>query len=282
MARAEKSRLQLHPADTLATADLAALLNQGYRDYFAPVHLTEREIERSVRVDSVDLARSWVAVDGEKFVGAALTACRDDQWRLAGMVVMPAYRRRGCGYLLLDRIVNESLRCGIRRIYLEVIQANMPAIRLYEQFGFEVRRELVGFQGAIADEPTAAPPSVASLRDIADAIARWGYPDLPWQASAATIAALEPPTVGYRLEAALAAVTPMESRDVVLRALVVPAPARRAGLAAAMLRGLAHCWPGVRIHAPAYLPREGFESLFASVGLTPSDIRQTQMFRTNE
>lgn len=46
--------------------------------------------------------------------------------------------KRGCGYakFLLSKVLNLGLKSGITRTVLEVREHNLPAIKLYESFGF--------------------------------------------------------------------------------------------------------------------------------------------------
>jgi RimJ/RimL family protein N-acetyltransferase len=54
-----------------------------------------------------------------------------------GLMVSPSHRRRGIGRALLDRAVAWGRESGITKLELHVFPHNEPAIRLYEQFGFE-------------------------------------------------------------------------------------------------------------------------------------------------
>jgi ribosomal protein S18 acetylase RimI-like enzyme len=52
------------------------------------------------------------------------------------LCVAKAYRGRGLGWALLDRSAEALLRAGFEAISLTVTEANEPAVRLYERFGF--------------------------------------------------------------------------------------------------------------------------------------------------
>ena len=54
-----------------------------------------------------------------------------------GLMVAADYRRQGIGRMLLDEAVAWARRSGIRKIELHVFPWNVPALRLYESYGFE-------------------------------------------------------------------------------------------------------------------------------------------------
>jgi RimJ/RimL family protein N-acetyltransferase len=54
-----------------------------------------------------------------------------------GLMVASSQRRRGIGRALLERAVEWAQEVGVEKLELHVFPHNEPAIRLYEQFGFE-------------------------------------------------------------------------------------------------------------------------------------------------
>jgi ribosomal protein S18 acetylase RimI-like enzyme len=52
-------------------------------------------------------------------------------------MVAAEHRRQGIGRTLLEAAVEWARESGIRKLELHVFPHNEPAIRLYEQFGFE-------------------------------------------------------------------------------------------------------------------------------------------------
>jgi putative acetyltransferase len=54
-----------------------------------------------------------------------------------GLLVAASHRRRGIGRALLEQAVAWAREAGVEKIELHVFPHNEPAIRLYEQFGFE-------------------------------------------------------------------------------------------------------------------------------------------------
>ena len=82
-----------------------------------------------------------VALDGDRIVGR-LSLARDPHPASAhvadlGMMVAASHRRRGIGRQLLDASVAWARAAGVEKLELHVFPWNEPAIRLYEDFGFE-------------------------------------------------------------------------------------------------------------------------------------------------
>jgi ribosomal protein S18 acetylase RimI-like enzyme len=65
----------------------------------------------------------------------------DIAWLLS-MYVSPAARHRGIGSLLVDAVERWAVRRGAEALWLEVVAANRPAIRLYERHGLVVVGEV--------------------------------------------------------------------------------------------------------------------------------------------
>lgn len=56
---------------------------------------------------------------------------------LLNLAVLPLVRRQGTGSRLLKHVRQEVARRGAERIFLEVRESNVAALRLYERFGFQ-------------------------------------------------------------------------------------------------------------------------------------------------
>jgi ribosomal-protein-alanine N-acetyltransferase len=76
--------------------------------------------------------------EGE-LVGYAIVARHVDVWHVMNVAVAPAYRRRGVGHALLERLFEVTAADARRGYTLEVRVSNAEAIRLYERLGFEPR-----------------------------------------------------------------------------------------------------------------------------------------------
>ena len=99
----------------------------------------ERRYLRAVR--RFPHAAVLVADDDGRIVGR-LSISRDEHPASKhvadlGLMVAASHRRRGIGRALLDAAVEWARDAGVRKLELHVFPHNEPAIRLYEDFGFE-------------------------------------------------------------------------------------------------------------------------------------------------
>lgn len=60
-----------------------------------------------------------------------------EEGNITNVAVSPSYRRRHVAYYMLKDILEKAEGKGITNIFLEVRETNVPAIKLYEKFGFE-------------------------------------------------------------------------------------------------------------------------------------------------
>ncbi len=86
-------------------------------------------------------AAVFVALDGDRIVGR-LSLARDPHPASPhvadlGMMVAASHRRRGIGRKLLDEAVAWARGANVEKLELHVFPWNEPALRLYEDFGFE-------------------------------------------------------------------------------------------------------------------------------------------------
>jgi ribosomal-protein-alanine N-acetyltransferase len=59
-----------------------------------------------------------------------------DEMEIENVVIAQGMRRFGLGSLVLERVLQEAKNQGIRRVFLEVRESNLAAIKLYEKAGF--------------------------------------------------------------------------------------------------------------------------------------------------
>ena len=59
-----------------------------------------------------------------------------DEGHITNLAVDPAYRRKGIGRALLEHLITEGKKRGVRFLTLEVRSSNLVAQQLYRKLGF--------------------------------------------------------------------------------------------------------------------------------------------------
>ena len=88
-----------------------------------------------------------VAVLNNQIIGYVCVRTILDVTHILNLAVLPEFRRRGIGSMLLRDALNElkRLKPDINLITLEVRESNAAAIELYEKFGFKVMGKRISY-----------------------------------------------------------------------------------------------------------------------------------------
>jgi ribosomal protein S18 acetylase RimI-like enzyme len=200
--------IHLRPAESIEVGLRADLINAAYADYYVPMHLTADSMRSVDHFYDVDLARSVVACAQSEPVGMALVSRRGDRGWVSGVGVLPAWRRRGIGRLLMETLLERAREAGVRQVALEVIAENRAAGTLYAELGFVAQRELLSWRRAADADALPIPEerlSEASLDELLAHFDDWHDQPPCWQGEAATLGKMADRVRGYRLEMAGAA-----------------------------------------------------------------------------
>jgi len=270
---------QLRPLLEFGLEASLKAMNDGYSDYYVPINLDFARFLGMAKSDSVDFALSRVVVVDNAISGVALIARRGWTTRLAAMSIRPDFRGKGLGRLAMSELVLESESRGDRRMVLEVIETNSPAVKLYEASGFKVDRRLVGFR---LSKPTAAPApndiEEVDIRQIGAAVSVHGVENLPWQLSGETLALQGPPSVGFQLGNAYAVISNPQAPKVVLQSLVVDAAHRGKGQARRLINAIFGLFEGREWVIPPVCPAE-LTPFLLKMGFERQELSQLQMSR---
>jgi ribosomal protein S18 acetylase RimI-like enzyme len=232
--------------------------------------------------DAVDVSSSRVVLRDGRAVGAALVARRGWSSRLAGMAIVPDARGGGIGRWLMAQLIEQAQAREDRRLVLEVIEQNTPAVHLYESFGFRVQRRLVSFSTPSFDrksrveETSPVQLEEIDIRDMARLVTMHGLPDLPWQISGESLALMGPPNRAYRLDAAYVAISDPSQAQIAVHSVLVAPRARRQGQATRLLRAVVATHPSKTWRVPALCPEE-VGRLFDELGFVKESLTQLQM-----
>lgn len=143
-------QLNYMPAASVSLETLADAFNAAFAGYFYPSQLDGAKLSRRVRLEQIDLQHSLLAYDDAQLVGLALLGIRGSQGWCGGFGIVPEYRGRGCAKELLSAHFAEARGCGLKKLSLEVLTQNTPAIRLYKRAGMSITRDLLILERTLA------------------------------------------------------------------------------------------------------------------------------------
>jgi ribosomal-protein-alanine N-acetyltransferase len=151
-ARGEPVLSPASPRDARAMAALhGASFKRGWSD---------GEFERLVSDRNVVVHRATV---GRNLVGFILSRIAGDEAEILSVAVASFRRGKGLGRRLLDLNLRRLAGLGVRAVFLEVGDDNVPALRLYQRAGF---REVGRREGYYRDQAGKASTALVLRRDL--------------------------------------------------------------------------------------------------------------------
>ena len=285
-AAARAPKVRSLPGLEFSPAELAEAMNRGFEGYIVPVHLSPALFDARFRQVHLDLAASRILVASGKPVGLCLISRRGWSSYVAAAGVAPEYRGAGIARELMQECIREARARGERRMLLEVIAGNEPAVRLYGKLGFVAKRRLVGYVQTAAlpeiEAPSGPDPREPLVEidplEFARETAREGDDGLPWMLAPETLASLAPPTRAFRMgQDARAMVLEVPGTGLFLRGILVRRTARGRGLGTALLRRLAAAHPGVPLKIPPVVPEDLAAGFFMARRFHLDSIAQLEM-----
>ena len=80
----------------------------------------------------------WCLVSTDRVIGTVAVKKIDESTaELKALYLLSEYRRKGCGFQLLDKAVKFAKEQGYQRIVLDSMSQYADALRLYERYGFK-------------------------------------------------------------------------------------------------------------------------------------------------
>lgn len=134
--------MNFKPASDVSFYNFIRAFNQAYSDYYVDIVLNEQSMNALILRDAVEMSASVAAVSDGHIVGVAMLAIRDTVGWIGGVGVIPAKRGEGIGRAMMTYLLEQAEKRGIKRLYLEVIEQNQRAFKLYESLGFTITRRL--------------------------------------------------------------------------------------------------------------------------------------------
>ena len=274
--RIARMDFDLQSASDVLAADLVSTLNRGFENYPVPIHVNETQLLNMIRKDSIDLTASRILLVDGASSGIALIARRGWTSRLAAMGLALETRGKGTGSWFMTELIREARERDDREMVLEVIEQNEPAVHLYEKFGFQIVRKLIGFFYRGPTNLENAELEEMDVRKVGKLIGQFGIPDLPWQLAGETVAQMTPPVRAFCKGPAYIVLSNLDFERVVVWSLLVEPEARGHGHGTNLLQQVMANYPGKSWHAPEIYPEE-MGSVFERAGFGREELSQWQM-----
>ncbi len=121
--------VRIRPMEARDIPAVAALERSIFSEPWTEENFADALALSSVRFFVAELPEGSVA-------GYAGMYIAGDDGEITNVAVAETFRRQGVGGMLLDRLLQEAARGGVRQVFLEVRESNGAAIRLYQTYGF--------------------------------------------------------------------------------------------------------------------------------------------------
>lgn len=120
---------------------------EAFKNYVIPLDFNREVHLRRWETSGVDFSLSFGAFDQEKLIAFILHVPVGDEVFNFGTGVIPSHRGQG----LIEKIYQKASPTlqKFSKVKLEVIKENHRALSLYKKMGFEIKRELLSFQGEL-------------------------------------------------------------------------------------------------------------------------------------
>ncbi|MEZ0319088.1 MAG: ribosomal protein S18-alanine N-acetyltransferase [Pyrobaculum sp.] len=88
---------------------------------------------------------SYIYIKNNRVIGYVITCIEGDSAHVISIAVDPEYRRQGVGRALLCTALRLLYDGKVSEVFLEVRVSNEPALRLYQDAGFQIYERLKGY-----------------------------------------------------------------------------------------------------------------------------------------
>lgn len=154
--------MHLVPANHYTIDELTEIYNQTRIDYLVPMPMSTRRLQDYIDVYEVDLCASVVAVHEDSNLGLCMLGVRENRAWITRLGVLPNTRRHGAGRAMMEHVIEQAANQHLAVIYLEVIEGNTPAHKLFTRLGFNEIRNLLILRRP-PGAPDAPPPAATTI-----------------------------------------------------------------------------------------------------------------------
>lgn len=144
------NNLQIKSLTGIPVEKIQEAFVDAFSEYEVPIVMPLEKLKEMMVTRDLNPDWSVGCFDGEKLVGFILTGYREiNEQKVCydgGTGIIKTYQRKGIGELMLKTWIQKIKEKQIGSIVLEVLENNIPAINLYEKYGFTITRKLHCFE----------------------------------------------------------------------------------------------------------------------------------------
>lgn len=160
--------LEIVSCAKLDASELADAMTEAFRNYVIPFNMNRSGLDFILRQRGFEKDLSTVVICDDQIAAFWLAGIKHkaecDAAYTISAGVTSKFRRRGFAKNAFEVTASKVAKRGHKRIVLEVIQNNLPALKLYESLGFEYKRALTCFRGCLPSGVLA--PGAIELKEI--------------------------------------------------------------------------------------------------------------------
>jgi ribosomal protein S18 acetylase RimI-like enzyme len=134
--------MKVRPMAEVDLEQVLTVFNKGFEDYFIPVAMDKNIFKEYTASNDISVDDSFVIFDGETPAGFAFTGIRDGVGWIGGFAIIPEVRGKGFGKALLKAQLKSFVKLRVKEIYLECIEKNVVAYKMYSDAGFKKIRPI--------------------------------------------------------------------------------------------------------------------------------------------
>lgn len=132
-------------------AQFVDVFNRAFADHWDFTPITELDVAQWNRRPAFNSKGCFLLFDGDRLIGFTTVIYDPERAAQTGeavarifeMGILPEYRRRGLGFLLLQRAVAYARERGFKALDLVTDAENEASMQLYEKMGFQERRSTI-------------------------------------------------------------------------------------------------------------------------------------------
>lgn len=130
------------PLSELPIRDVSELWNQSFEGYIVNASMPLDRFIARIGNDGLSMEESLACYVDNAAAGIVMNSFREQEGvkiaRNSGTAIAPDFRGKGLGKSMMEKNSELYEKLGVHRAYLEAISTNTPAIRLYQNVGYEI------------------------------------------------------------------------------------------------------------------------------------------------